>query len=210
MLHPKHPDQAIDLENAAVMKAQRWQQVLRQLGFGALALLALHLLARFLGEVPVIRYVATCGPDVFERTYVEGPYNEQFLRLLEKSMSQEDFIYRRSKGEIFIPILGLQGPVVNGHLIFEGYYDFSLNVDWKIVSAIAVGIEVDGVKLAPPRALTELIAATEPKYGPFPRRAPDGERIYGPDLRFHDSEDACAFMRAAILKEPESASSQGR
>jgi hypothetical protein len=54
-----------------------------RVGAGVLVFLVLHLLARFLGEVPAMRYVAMCGPDMFERTYVEGPYNEQFLSLLE-------------------------------------------------------------------------------------------------------------------------------
>jgi hypothetical protein len=79
-----------------------------------------------------------------------------------------------------------------------------LNVDWKIVSDMADGVVIDSVNPPPPKALAELIAATEAKYGPFPRRTAAGERIYGPDRRFKDSEDACAFMRAAILKEPSS------
>lgn len=150
-----------------------------------------------------MRYVATCGPDMFERTYVEGPYNELFLHRLEEIMAREGFIYTRKNGEIYVPYLGLSGPVINGYLLYEGYHDFSLNVDWKIVSDIADGVVIDSVNPPPPKALAELIAATESKYGSFPRRTPTGERIYGPDLRFHDSEDACTFMRAAILKEPE-------
>jgi hypothetical protein len=184
-------------------RGRRWRRVLRRLGFAALTLLVLHLLARFLGEVPVMRYVATCGADMFERTYVEGPYNELFMHQLGEIMAEEGFIYTRTSGEIYVPYLGLSGPVVNGYLIYEGYDDFSLNVDWKIVSDIADGTEIIGVTSPPPKALIELIATTEAKYGPFPRRNAVGERIYGPDRRFKDSEDACAFMRAAILKEPE-------
>lgn len=155
----------------------------------------------FLTRVPTMRYVATCGADMFERTYVNGPYNEQFLDSLEEAMAQDDFIYTRRNGEIYIPYFGLSGPVYNGYLLFEGYEDFSLNIDWKIVSEIAEGVVSDSGMPPPPKVLAELIAATEAKYGPFPRRNTAGERIYGPDSRFHDSEDACAFMRAAILKE---------
>ena len=56
--------------------------------------------------------------------------------------------------------------------------------------------------MPPPRRLAELIKATEHKYGVFPKRTATGEIIHGTDSRFHDSEDACAFMRAAILPEP--------
>lgn len=185
----------------ATLRARRWWRALAKVGVG---LLALHLLARLLMEVPTVRYVATCGPDMFERVYVEGPYNHQFLTLLEKALQGENFSYRRSEDYIYVPYLGLS------NAYFDDYYHFSINVDPKIVSNIAEGVEIDGKKLLPPRALSELIAATEAKYGPFPRRTSDGERIYGPDLRFHDSEDACAFMRAAILKEPESRSPQAR
>jgi hypothetical protein len=52
---------------------------------------------------------------------------------------------------------------------YEGYNDFSLNVDWKLVTDIAVGVEIDGGHLVPPKALADLIKATEPKYGPFPQ-----------------------------------------
>lgn len=170
----------------------RWWRALAKVGAG---LLALHLLARFLVEVPAVRYVATCGPDMFERIYVRGPYNDQFLLLLEKAMQEDSFPYHRTNGYIYVPYLGLSNDY------FDNYHHFSLNVDPKIVSDIADGVEVDGEKLPPPRALVELIAATESKHGPFPRRTPSGERIYGPDRRFSDTEDACAFMRAAILKE---------
>jgi len=179
---------------AALTRRRRWW---RWLVAAAAAPLVFHLFARFLFEVPMVRYVATCGPDMFERTYVEGPYNEQFLLLLEAAMQRHGIPYRRSSEYVYVPYLGVSDEG------FDDYHHFSLNVDPKIVSDIAVGVEVDGKKLSPPQALVELVAATEPKYGPFPRRTPSGERIYGPDPRFHDTEDACAFMRAAILKEPD-------
>ena len=150
-----------------------------------------------------MRYVATCGPDPFKRTYVEGPYNERFIDSLEKTMMELGFTYARQDGEIYVPYFGLSGPVYKGYLLFEGYDDFSLNMDWKIASDIADGVVSDSLNPPPPKALAELIAATEAKYGPFPRRNAAGERIYGPDRRFADSEDACAFMRAAILKAPD-------
>jgi hypothetical protein len=49
------------------------------------------------------------------------------------------------------------------------------------------------MQVPPPKALADLITATEAKYGSFPRRNAAGERIYGADARFDDSEDACAF-----------------
>ena len=117
-------------------------------------------------------------------------------------MTRDNFIYARKDQEIYVPYAGLSGPVVNGYALYDGYDDFSLNVDWKIVTAIAEGVEIDGMQVPPPKTLADLIAATETKYGSFPRRNAAGERSYGPDARFHDSEDACAFMRAAILPEP--------
>lgn len=181
------------MEQAALKTCRRLGRALVKVAVG---LLALHLFARFLFEVPVVRYVATCGPDVFKRVYVRGPYNNQFLSLLEEAMRNEEFPYRRaSSGYIYVPYFGLSNDY------FDGYHHFSLNVDPKIVSDIADGVEIDGKKLPPPQGLVDLVVATEPKYGPFPRRASTGERIYGPDRRFSDSEDTCAFMRAAILRE---------
>ena len=66
-----------------------------------------------------MRYVATCGADMFERTYVEGPYNERFLDSLEETMEELDFIYTRKNGEISVPYFGLSGPVYKGYLLFD-------------------------------------------------------------------------------------------
>jgi hypothetical protein len=46
--------------------------------------------------------------------------------------------------------------------------------------------------------LVTAIRATEPRFGPFPRRDEHGQEIHDPDPRFKD----CDLMRAAILKKP--------
>lgn len=189
----------------ATLKAGgRMGRLWRLLKRAALVLLLLHLLARFLYDVPMKRYVATCSADMFKRTYVEGPYNEIFLFLLQHVMEMEDFFYIRTPSAIYVPYLGLSNET------YEGYDHFSLNVDWKLVTGIARGIGFDSVRFRPPQPLVDLIEATKVKYGPFPRRNAAGAETFGSDDRFHESEDACAFMRAAILKEPESASPRGR
>jgi hypothetical protein len=182
----------------------RWLRRLRSFGIALAGLLGIfYALGWWLSEVPAMRYVATCGPDMFDRVYVEGPYNDQFLHLLESAISGEDFIYVRKGQEIYVPYWGLSGPLVNGYILYENYHDFSLNVDWKLVAGIARGIKIDGVDMPPPQPLLDLIKATEHKYGAYSERSPTGEYVYGIDERFHASEDACAFMRAAIL--PDSA-----
>jgi hypothetical protein len=59
------------------------------------------------------------------------------------------------------------------------------------------------IHLPPPKSLADLIKAMEPKYGPFLKRnaATAGEEGYDLDLDLRFGEDACAFMRAAILKD---------
>jgi hypothetical protein len=191
--------QADDMGSATVRIgwAKRVWRIARNVG---IFVVALYLLDRFFAEVPMRRYVATCGPDLFERTYVEGPYNERFLHLLEWALQNNSFIYARSDGVIDIPYWAFWNET------YDGYEHFSMNVDWKLVTDIARGFEIDGVEMPPPRRLADLIEATEHKYGVFPKRTASGEIIHGTDERFHDSEDACAFMRAAIL--PDSAQAE--
>lgn len=172
---------------------RRWRPALRRT---AITLVVLWSLLWFVNEVPTMRYVATCGPDMFERTHVDGPYNELFLYLLQQVMEREGFFYIRMRSDIYVPYLGLSNET------YEGYEHFSLNVDWKLVASMARGIGFDGLRFPPPQPLVDLLEATEVKYGPFPLRDAAGEETYGSDTRFHDTEDACAFMRAAILKEP--------
>lgn len=172
--------------------------MLRRLGLGVLLLLALHLFARFLVEVPTARYVATCGPDPFARTYIRGPYNKQFLDLLQQVLQREGFPYSRRDGFIYVPYMGLSNET------YDGYQDFSLNVDWKVVDSIVRGIKIGGGYNPPPRPLAVLLKTLEPKYGPLIRRADTPDGSYDLDLDLRLSEDACAFMRAAILKEPDS------
>jgi hypothetical protein len=112
-------------------------------------------------------------------------------------LQNNNFTYSRSDGLIDIPYLGFWNDT------YEGYTHFSMNVDWKLVATIARGFRIDGVDMPPPQALLDLIKATEHKYGVYSERSPTGEYVYGIDQRFYDSEDACAFMRAAIL--PDSA-----
>lgn len=165
---------------------RQWKRKLGIIGIGAAAI---FLAVDYFGPAP--RYRPLCAGD---DTYVDGPLRLQFILLLKGLFDRDGVPYTIHGSDIY---RGGQGE--RGWSAAFDYYDFQYNTDPEIAADIAGGVKVEGGGyFPPPERLTKLIEETEPRWGPFPRRTPEGNIIYGGDRRF--AED-CELFKAAVLKD---------
>lgn len=172
----------------AVQRAGRRRSRRLRWLLGAFCILAVYLVADTV--LPIHRYRAYCpGSD----TTIDGPYRERFLWAAGEALRREGWYFVIYEGSIYLSGLPARGREPQ---LFRGLFDYQINTDWKIASAIADNVEIDNTVFAPPARLVQMLRETEAKYGPFPKRTEKGERIYGPDYRFYQD---CELMKAAIL-----------
>jgi hypothetical protein len=165
----------------------------RSLWLAGAAALALALWLALRPEPEVWQeFVPWCGSR-HKPIYIAGEPRERFLLLMSDVFDSVGMEHTIKNGRLFVRDTASFDGMVSWSVLEVG-----MNFPWKVVSDIADGVTIDDVHFPPPPALVEAIRATEPRFGPFPRRNEKGERIYGPDLRFKD----CELMRAAILKQP--------
>jgi len=168
---------------------RRWRRL------GA-ALAATALLVLFLAVVPIERYRPACAS--FHEDLQEGPLRQQYIELLTEAMREDGVTYARIGDTIYTPVFD----ILQWDQIFSGRREFFDNNEWKIASSIGRGVTLNGRYFPPPEPVLALIRETESRYGPFPRRLPNGQILLGPDERFRN----CELMRAAIIRVEDMAS----
>jgi len=140
---------------------------------------------------PLREYVPWCGSS-HDPIRIEGEVRERFSLLMGEIFDSFGVERITRDGRIFL----------RGDGVSEGQrwplVDIEMNFRHRVVATIAEGVTIDEVFFPPPPGLVHAIRASEPFYGPFPRRDEKGQRILGADPRF----ESCALMRAAILKKP--------
>lgn len=152
--------------------------------FGAVALFV------SLTIVPTQEYMPTCGGRY--GVAVKGPLREQYLEMLVEYMARENFTHLRRGDTILVPLL----PIFDGSKHFRNWREFAVNHEWKLASAVAEGVTLQGRFFPPPEPLVRLLGSRAPD-GEFFTRRRNGRVFHGSDPRFKDD---CELFRAAVLK----------